>query len=93
MSNTTKFQIIIVHLWQFQQKTIQMTTVKIDDQTPGGIHLLKYIQLNPHIAQIIAKNDDNSSLPVSEEKLISHQEFKAYFEKRLFERLGLSIQL
>jgi len=70
-----------------------MTTVKIDDQTSGGIQLLRYIQLNPQIAQIVAKVDDNTPLPVTEEKLISHQEFKAYFEKRLFERLGLSIQL
>ena len=70
-----------------------MTTVTIDDQTSDGIKLLRYIQLNPQIAQIVAKVDDNTPLPVTEEKLISHQEFKAYFEKRLFERLGLSVQL
>ena len=37
--------------------------------------------------------DDDSPLPVPEEELISHEEFKRIFEQRLFERLGLKIEL
>ena len=37
--------------------------------------------------------DDDCPLPMLEEELISHEEFKRIFEQRLFERLGLKITL
>ena len=37
--------------------------------------------------------DDDGPLPMPEEELISHEEFKRIFEQRLFERLGLKITL
>ena len=37
--------------------------------------------------------DDDGPLPIPEEELMSLEEFKEYFEKRLFERLGLKITL
>jgi hypothetical protein len=36
---------------------------------------------------------DNTPLPVPADELISLEEFKAHFEKRIFERLGLKISL
>ncbi|MDR2234441.1 MAG: hypothetical protein LBE56_15115 [Tannerella sp.] len=70
-----------------------MTTVIINDQIPDGFRLLKYIQLNPHFAQIVESVNDNVLLSDSEDKLVSHEEFKTHFERRLYERLGLDIKL
>jgi hypothetical protein len=69
-----------------------MTTVLIDNHSPAGLRLLKEIAKHPRIAQII-DDSDNLLSPVSEEELISLQEFKEHFERRIFERLGLTVSL
>jgi hypothetical protein len=58
-----------------------MTTVITDNKSRTGHRLLK--------------NDDmdKTPLPIPEEELISLEEFKEHFEKRLYERLGLKITL
>ncbi len=67
-----------------------MTTVIIDEKTPTGRKLLKDLKKHPQVAHIA---DDNTPLPVSEEELISQEEFKEHLEKRVYERLGLKITL
>ena len=57
-----------------------MTTITIDNE------LEEY-------PQEVFFADDDSPLLIPEEELMSLEEFKAYFEKRLFERLGLKITL
>ncbi|MDR0835634.1 MAG: hypothetical protein LBN11_03510 [Tannerella sp.] len=69
-----------------------MTTVIIDNKSRTGRRLLKDIERHPRIAQIVDERD-NTPLPVPEEELISLQEFKEHFEKRIFERLGMKITL
>ena len=64
----------------------------IDDRTPAGIQLLEHIRQHSQIAQIL-NNDNHTPLPFPEDELISHEQFKEHFEKRLFERLGLKITL
>jgi hypothetical protein len=58
-----------------------MTTVITDNKSRTGHRLLK--------------NDDmdKTPLPIPEEELISLEEFKEHFEKRLYEELGLKITL
>jgi len=59
------------------------------------------IDKNPQIERKLYKNSEenlpdtvnDASLPYPEEELITHEEFKAHFEKRLYERLGLKITL
>jgi len=62
-----------------------MTTATIDRKIQAGRRLEKY----PSTSFI----DDDGPLPYPEEELISHEEFMEYFEKRLYERLGLKIKL
>ena len=69
-----------------------MTTVMINDRTPAGMRLLEHIGKYPHVAKIV-DNDNGAFLPYPEDELISHEQFKEHFEKRLFERLGLKIEL
>jgi len=70
-----------------------MTTVLINEQIPDGNQLLRNIQMYPHIAQVVVNNMDNTPLPFPENELLTHEEFKKHFEKRLFERLGMNIEL
>jgi len=59
------------------------------------------IDKNPQIERKLYKNSEenlpdtvnDASLPYPEEELITMEEFKAHFEKRLYERLGLKITL
>jgi hypothetical protein len=69
-----------------------MTTVIIDSRSRTGRRILKDIAKHPRVAQIM-DDSDNTPLPVPEDELISLEEFKAHFEKRIFERLGLKISL
>jgi hypothetical protein len=62
-----------------------MITATIDKKRQAGLRLDKYPSA-PFI-------DDDGPLPYPEEDLISHEEFMEYFEKRLYERLGLKIKL
>jgi hypothetical protein len=69
-----------------------MTTVIIDNSSRTGRRILRDIAKHPRVARIV--NDlDNMPLPVPEDELLSLEEFKAHFEKRIFERLGLKISL
>jgi hypothetical protein len=56
-----------------------MRVALIDNNTPVGARLLKEIEKYP--------------LPFPEETLVSLDAFKERFEKRIFERLGLTISL
>ena len=69
-----------------------MTTILIDDKSQSGNKLFEYVKLHPHISQVMNYSDD-SFLPVSEEELISLEEFKDYMEELAFERLGIKITL
>jgi hypothetical protein len=43
---------------------------------------------------ILIDNDlDNAPSPIPEEELVSLNEFKEYFEKQIFEKMGLTISL
>ncbi|MDR1676358.1 MAG: hypothetical protein LBR86_07825 [Tannerella sp.] len=69
-----------------------MTTVIINNNSRTGRRILRDIAKHPRVARIV--NDlDNTPLPVPEDELLSLEEFKAHFEKRIFERLGLKISL
>ena len=69
-----------------------MTTVLIDDESPAGNKLLKYVKRYPRIAQVMDRRD-NTPLPVPEEELLSLEEFKTYMEKLAVERLGIELTL
>jgi hypothetical protein len=69
-----------------------MTTVIIDNNSRTGRRILRDIAKHPRVARIV-DDLDNTPLPVPEDELISLEEFKAHFEKRIFERLGLKISL
>jgi hypothetical protein len=67
-----------------------MTAVLIDNNTPSGLRLLKEIEKHPHVAHIL---DDWDNIPLPEDELVSLETFKKHFEKRIFERLGLTVSL
>jgi hypothetical protein len=69
-----------------------MTTVIIDNNSHTGRRILRDIAKHPRVARIV-DDMDNTPLPVPADELISLEEFKAHFEKRIFERLGLKISL
>ena len=69
-----------------------MTTVMINDRTTAGTRLLKHTGKYPQAAQIV-DSDSHVPLPYPEDELISHEQFKAHFEKRLYERLNMKIKL
>jgi len=70
-----------------------MTTVIINSKSRTGHRLLNDIKKHPRIARIVNDDLDKTPLPVPEEELVSLEEFKEYFEKRIEERLGLKISL
>jgi hypothetical protein len=70
-----------------------MTTVIIDNNSRTGRKLLEDIEKHPRVARIVDNPLDNLPLPVPEEELISLSDFKADFEKRIYERLGIKISL
>jgi hypothetical protein len=43
--------------------------------------------------RLIPGDENNTPLPYPEEDMISHEEFKRIFEQKLYERLGLKINL
>ena len=57
-----------------------MTTVMINDRTTAGTQLLKLIGKYPQAAQVV-DGDSHAPLPYPEDELISHEQFKAHFEK------------
>jgi len=69
-----------------------MTTDVIDIERDVSI-LLKNMEKFPDVAQYV--NDNNWDVPAFffEEELFSQEEFKAFFEQILLERLGLKIDL
>jgi hypothetical protein len=69
-----------------------MTAVFIDNNAPSGLQLLKEIKKHPRVAWIM-DDLDNTPLPLPEEELVSLETFKKHFEKRIFERLGLTVSL
>jgi hypothetical protein len=69
-----------------------MTTVIIDNSSRTGRRILRDIAKHPRVARIV-DDLDNTPLPIPEDELISLEEFKVHFEKRIFERLGLRISL
>ncbi|MDR1938327.1 MAG: hypothetical protein LBQ73_07505 [Tannerellaceae bacterium] len=54
---------------------------------------MKDIEKHPRIARIVDNDSDSSPLPVPEEELVSLEDFKEHFEKRIYERLGMKISL
>jgi hypothetical protein len=67
-----------------------MTTVTIDEKKRIRRKLFGNLGRHP---QMTHSADDNLLLPFPEDELISQEEFKKHFEKRLYERLGLKITL
>jgi len=74
------------------KEIINMTTVLIDDNSQESNILLEYVKRYPDLAQVMDKGD-NTPLPMSEEELLSLEEFKAYMEELALERLGLKLTL
>jgi hypothetical protein len=70
-----------------------MTTVVIDSKSRTGRKLLRDIEKHPRVARIVDSAPDNTPLPIPEEELLSLEEFKKHFEKRIYERLGMKIIL
>ena len=64
-----------------------MSTATIDKKLKTERKLYENLEDNMSIV------NDDEPLPFPEEELISLEEFKAHFEKRLYERLGLKITL
>ncbi len=69
-----------------------MVTVVINDKSRIGRRLLKDIKKHPRIARVVDDSDD-TPLPIPIEETISLEEFKEHFEKRIYEDLGLKIDL
>jgi len=55
--------------------------------------LLKNMDKFPDVAQYIEENNSNVPSFFFEEELISHEEWRRIFERKLYERLGLKINL
>jgi hypothetical protein len=64
----------------------------INEQLRAGAALLQHIKRHADVAQVV-NIADVSPLPMPEGELLSHGEFKAHLEKRLHERLGMSLTL
>jgi len=62
----------------------------VDIEKTESIFFKKNLEKFPHLAN---KNPDDLPACFFEEVLISHEEFMEYFEKRLFERLGIKVDL
>jgi len=69
-----------------------MATVLIDNKSSAGDKLLEYVKNRPHIKNIMDKLD-NTPLPVSEDELLSLEEFGTYMKKLAHERLGIRLTL
>jgi hypothetical protein len=70
-----------------------MITEEIVDVEHAESILRKNMRKFPEVAKFINENPDDVPSFFFEEELISHEEWKAHFEKRLYERLGLRIKL
>ena len=64
-----------------------MATITIDKKSRTENKLYKNLEENP------PDTVNEASLPYPEEELITHEEFKRIFERRIYERLGFKIKL
>jgi hypothetical protein len=67
-----------------------MKTATVNSNISAG----GFSRQNRHFrTEFATDNPDNAPSSVPDEELVSLEEFKSHFEKRLFERLGLKISL
>ena len=67
-------------------------TTEIVDIEPTEI-LLKNMAKSPKLARYVEENNGNVPSFFFEEELITLEEFRSHFEKRIFERLGIKVDL